>query len=132
MNWRRLFNIGVPVTPKRIRGEARPISAEAATGKGAFITPQSLVTFPVATLAVGLAWKSIEALMPEWKGNLWVPFLLSFAVGGFVYFVAITEPNSDQTSREKVIGAFVALLNTFYIFASATGIATAVTAAHNS
>ena len=127
MNWRRLFNIGVPVTPKRIRGEAQPISAEAETGKGAFITPQSLVTFPVSTLAVGLAWKSIEVLVPEWKGNFWVPFLLSLAIGVFVYLVAITEPNSDQTLRDKFIGAFVALVNTFYIFASATGIATAVT-----
>jgi len=129
MNWRRLFNIGVPVQPKRLRGEPRIVSAEEETGKGAFITPQSLVTFPVATLAVGVAWKSIEALVPEWAGNLWVPFFLSFAIGAFVYIVGITEPNANYTTREKVISAFVAIVNIFYIFASATGIATAITAA---
>jgi hypothetical protein len=127
MNWRRLFNIGVPVQPKLLRGEPRAISAEEETGKGAFITPQSIVTFPVATLAVGLVWKSIGALVPDWAGNLWVPFFLSLAIGVFVYIVAVTEPNSDQTTREKTIGAFVALVNVFYIFASATGIATAIT-----
>ncbi len=127
MNWRRLFNIGVPAQLKRLRGEPRAISDEGETGKGAFITPQSLVTFPVATLVVGLVWKSIEALVPEYVGNLWVPFLLSLAIGMFVYLVAVTEPNSNQTKREKIIGAFVALINVFYIFASATGIATAIT-----
>lgn len=127
MNWRRIFNIGVPVKSKRLRGETRAIAAEEETGKGAFITPQSLVTFPVATLAVGVAWKSIEALKPALAGNLWVPFSISCAIGLFMYLVGITEPNANLTTREKLIGAFVAVVNIFYIFASASGIATAIT-----
>lgn len=125
MNWRRLFNIGIPVTPKRIRGEARTISAEAETGKGVFLTPQSLVTFPGSTFAVGLLWKVIITLMPAWKDSLFVPFFLSLGIGLLVYLVAITEPNITQTRRDRVIGSFVALVNTFYIFASVTGISLA-------
>jgi hypothetical protein len=126
MNWRRLFNIGVPAPTIRLRGEPRAISAEEETGKGVFLTTQSLGSFTGATIAVGGLWKGIVALVPSWSGNLWVPFIVSFLIGTVIYFVGITEPNANLTTREKIIGAFVAAVNVFYIFASATGIATAI------
>lgn len=126
MRWRRLFNIGISIQALGVRGEARPISAGEEVTKGAFITPQSLVTFPVATFVVGLLWKVIEAVFPQTAGALWVPLVISFLLGTFVYFIGITDPESQMKLREKAIAAVVAVVNSFYLFASTTGIASAV------
>ena len=133
MNWRRLFNVRVSTTPRETPGEARTIGAEIGTtggeietGQGVFVTPQSLVTFPVATTVVGLMWKAIEALVPALQGSLWTPFVLSAVVGAIIFCIAISEPDSTQSRRDKLIGGLVAVINIFYIFASVAGISHAL------
>ena len=126
MNWRRLFNVRVSTTPRETPGEARTIGGQIETGQGVFVTPQSLVTFPVATTAVGLLWKAIEALVPALKGSLWTPFVLSAVVGIVIFIIAISEPDSTQSRRDKLIGGVVAVINIFYIFASVAGISHAL------
>lgn len=127
MHLRDVFNIKIVGARKGVRGDPRPAGAADETAKGVFVTPQTLATFPVATAVIGIMWKVIEGLMPAWKGSLWVPASLSLLLGGFLFFIAISDPQASRTKRDVVIAIGVAIVNTFYLFASSTGIAKAVT-----
>lgn len=131
MSWRNLFN--TPITPRapRIRGEARPIAAEDVTATGVFITPQSLTTFPVATTAISFIWKGVEVLFPHLKGSLWIPAITSLLLGGFTFYVGVSDPKANLTKRDVVIGVVVAIVNSFYLFASSVGIVSAIGSAKN-
>ncbi len=128
MGWRRLFNVGVRYTPPRVRGESRTVSAGSETQQGVFITPQSLITFPVATAAISLIWKGVEALFPALHGSLWVPAVISLLLGGFIFYVGISDPKASRDTRDVVIAVFVAIVNIFYLFVSSAGIVTAIKA----
>jgi hypothetical protein len=126
MNWRKWFNVGVTYRPPHVRGEPRLVNATPESEQGVFVTPQSLVTFPVATAAIGLIWKGIAALIPTVGGSLWVPAGVSFLVGAFIFYVGISDPKANRDRRDVIIAIVVAIVNVFYLFASAAGIVTAV------
>ncbi len=122
MNWRRVFNTTVGQAAAAVPGQAKPIGATPAGAKGVFITPQTLMTFPVATFAVGLLSVVLNALVPSARGNLWVPFVVSLAIGMFIYWVGVTDPKASMTRRHKLIAFGVAVINSAYLFASCTGV----------
>ena len=126
MNWRNIFNIQTRGRWKGVRGEPRPAGADE-TATGAFVTPQTLATFPVATAVIGIMWKVIETLVPSSKGSLWIPAIISLLLGGFLFYVAISDPQASRTKRDTLIALGVAIVNTFYLFAASTGIVKAVT-----
>jgi hypothetical protein len=121
MNWKQLFNIPYPAP--RIRGEPVAIAASQDASKGVFITSQSLITFPVATLAVGLITRIVATLHPVWQKNLYVPLIVSVIIGLFIYYIGTSDPKAKLTTRDKVVALFIALINTAYLFAAVTGIA---------
>jgi len=94
--------------------------------QGTFLTPQTLMTFPGATMVIGVVWKVVESLMPSWEGDLLVPAAISLAIGGFIYFVGVTDPDARMTKRDMAIGAVIACFNTVYLFAVTTGIVMAI------
>jgi len=110
-----------------IPGGANLVNAAPSEAKAVFITPQALVTFPVATFVVGLIWKVIGTLWPVAQGSLLTPLVLSMVLGAFIWWVGITDPQANMTPREKIIAAFVGVVNAFYLFASVVGIVGAVT-----
>lgn len=126
MSWRRLFNLGVTYKAPRIRGEPTIVSSAPQGEQGVFITPQSLVTFPVATFVIGLVWKVFEALVPRVHGSLWVPAATAFVIGAFICVVGITDPKASRTTRDIAIAIGVGIVNIFYLFASSAGIVTAI------
>lgn len=126
MSWRNGFNVRLDTREAAIPGSANIVSAAGET-KGVFITPQAIVTFPVATFVVALFWKVSEVLWPSTRGLLLLPMVISFIVGGFICWVGITDPQANMSSRDKVVAVFVGLVNSVYIFSSTVGIAGAVT-----
>jgi hypothetical protein len=120
MSWRDIFNIRVGTTPS-IPGAAVTASTTGES-KGTFITAQAIATFPGATFAIGVLWKLTEGLVPSLKGVIWVPFVIALIIGGFIYIVAITDPQANMTTREKLIGLFIGLFNSLYLFGSVAGI----------
>jgi hypothetical protein len=117
-----LFNIPVGVVPSRPRsfgptptedGERDPPTKSV----GAFITVQSLVSFTGATGAIGLIWSAIKSLnFVPMTWNIYVGMLLSLLIGMLIYYINVSDPNSQHTRRDKVIGLFIALLNTLVLF----------------
>lgn len=89
---------------------------------GVFLTPQSLVTFPVASAALILMWKVLIVVFPEWGPSKLVPLIGAFVLGMFIYYISLPE---NPPRRLKIVGAGIALLNSFFLAASALGIQTA-------
>lgn len=129
MEWRKLFNFTTRPERSEIPGEARLVSAAADGSKGVFITPQAIVTFPVATFAIGLVWKVIGTMVPSLQGSLVLLFCLSLLTGIFIWWIAISDPKDKMTGRDKGIAFVVGIVNSFYLFASTAGIVSSVTPA---
>ena len=122
MKWHSLFNAVVAARVQRVKGEPRLSSAEEGSAKGVFITPQSLVTFPIATTVISIIWKVLGTLFPSIDGSLWIPACTSLMFGAFIFYVGISDPKAKTTRRDVIIGAVVAVVNSFYLFASSVGI----------
>lgn len=86
---------------------------------GIFTTPQSLVTFPVATAAVTTIWKVSGNVYPPLDTNKLMPFFIALAIGFLIYLASVSR---GATLRQKIIEAGVAIINTFTIAAAALGI----------
>lgn len=82
------------------------------SGTPVFLTPQSLVTFPGASLAVLILWKIIGLIVPAWSTCNVVPITLALLVGALIYYISLTD---EMTKKDKVLGAFLALLNACYV-----------------
>jgi len=90
---------------------------------GAFITPASIVTFPVASSVVVVTWNLIKLASPAWGSSIWVPIVLSLVIGAFIYYISLTPKMSE---KEKIIAAGIAFINSIFLAASALGISTAI------
>ncbi len=89
-----------------------PAAPPAATETPVFITPQTLVTFPGASMVVLILWRTLGlAYTPLETMNL-VPIIAALIVGALIYLVSLSP---DMTPKDKAIGAFLALINAMYI-----------------
>src|ERR1700678_1708514 len=79
--------------------ESAQVSDDSGT-VGVFITPQSVVTFPVASGAVVLVWKVLGKAL-SLSNSKTLPIAISFVVGMFIYYVSL---NPKGTRRDNVIG----------------------------
>lgn len=107
---------GAPAPAAAGSGAAQPVTS------GAFITPQSLVSFPFAAGVVVGLWKGIQALFPAWGPSPWIALVIAFLVGGLVTLISISDGRLNLTQRQTIIAAGVAFLNCFYLFMAALGI----------
>jgi hypothetical protein len=99
----------VMVTENDIPAGRRESAAGGGQGEGGtsgtpvFLTPQSLVTFPGASLAVLILWKTFGLLVPAWSTWNVVPVLLALLVGAFIYYMSITD---EMTRKDMILGPF--------------------------
>lgn len=84
-----------------------------------FLTPQSLASFPGASIAVNIIWiVSAEIYRPLSNSRI-VPIVAALLVGLFIYSQSSTE---GLTKKEKCRAIFIAFLNSLYIAAVALGL----------
>ena len=89
----------------------------------AFITPQSLVSFPIASLVVRLLWSVADKLVPGALANNWVGLGIALVIGLLVYLLSISDGTLAMTRKQKAIGIAIATINSLVLFAAAAGIA---------
>lgn len=102
-------------------GQAAPSGPMPAT-TSAFITPQTLVSFPVASLVVRLLWAVADKLVAGAGQNNWVGLGIALIVGLLVYTLSVSDNKLAMTGTQKRLGVVVAILNAFVLFAAAAGI----------
>ena len=86
---------------------------------GVFVTPQSLVTFPVASGAVTIIWKVLGQVNTAIGTSAIAALVISFVIGLFIFFAGLTQ---QGTTQDKVVQFGIAVLNSFWLAASALGI----------
>jgi hypothetical protein len=116
----RIFN-----HPIRPRAGAAPLAGAPATTVSAFLTPESLVTFPGASAAVLILWKVAGGLVPNWSGSRWVALVLALVIGLLVYLISNSDKTLDHapaTFAQKLTTGAIALINSLFLYAAAVGI----------
>jgi hypothetical protein len=116
-----------PVPPGGLEATGnRPESRMPTSTASAFITPQVLAAYPLASGIVLGFWKGIERLLNLTDDSLWVCFSVAMFVAFFNYLVSISDPKLQATVRDKLIGVGFAAMNGFYLFTTAIGITIAI------
>lgn len=111
-------------TPTRSPGAESTVPAQPPMqATGVFLTPQSLVTFPVASSAVTIIWQVLGQMDQRIAGNAVAALVISLVVGLFIFVISMTPQSSTQ---EKTVQFGIAVLNSFVLAASALGISQAV------
>jgi hypothetical protein len=111
---KRLFFVRTKAT-NRIDGFTSPTDDTKPTP--AFLTLQSLATFPGAALGVTIIWRFFDwAFGVDHRA---VPIVASFVVAGVIY---IAGYSSDWQRRDKFLAGFIATLNGMYLAMSVVGI----------
>jgi len=98
-------------------------TVQTATATGAFITPQSLVTFPFAAGLVAGFWKGAQTLLPSWGSSPWVALVIAFGVGLLISLISLSDNRLQLSRSGKAIAVGVGFLNCFYLFLAALGMA---------
>jgi hypothetical protein len=77
-----------------------------------FLTPQSLVTFPGASLAINIVWNAVAVVNRNWATAALVPMFVALLIGGLIYWISL----SDQMARkDRVMGLAIALVNSLWL-----------------
>lgn len=84
-----------------------------------FLTPQSIVSFPVASSVVYSTWIVLGKIFPSWGMSGLVLLFIAFLAGTLIYLISATE---QMTQKEKIIGIIIAIFNSFFLAASALGL----------
>jgi hypothetical protein len=131
--FRDLFNIPVATrqappaaSPSSTPQDLQPANTTTTQGpvqrEGAFITVQSLATFPGAVAAVTLIVNVIGYFVPGWAGSRGLFGIAALIVGASLYYINESDPQRAPKTRNQKIGAIgIALLNTFVILSAAVG-----------
>ena len=101
-----------------------PLPTPPADSVGVFVTPQSLMTFPVSSTMVTIVWKVLANVFPSWGGSKVVPLVAALAVGLLIYFLS---EKPALTRKDQIVGLGIAVLNSFTLAATALGISDAIT-----
>ncbi|HEX7154055.1 MAG TPA: hypothetical protein VF618_21385 [Thermoanaerobaculia bacterium] len=124
MNIRNLVNATVRKqdTPERQKGEATPVSTTTVeTRISTFLTPQTLATFPGASLAIAVVDKLYDTLVPSHANSPWPVAIIGVLVGGFIIWLSVTDSNVT-VPRDRTILVVVGVFNTLFLIASALGL----------
>jgi hypothetical protein len=77
-----------------------------------FLTPQSLVTFPGASLAINIVWNALAVINRNWASAALVPMVVALLIGGLIYWVSL----SDQMARkDRAMGLAIAIVNSLWL-----------------
>jgi hypothetical protein len=123
MNLRALFVAKAKSPNRGVKGEAIPSGAPDSGSIGVFITPQSLMSFPVASLVVTYTWKLSKALWGPWADKPAIPVAASLVVGGIIFLASTDHPEAKPNSRKQwIVAGAVAVLNSLYLAAATLGL----------
>jgi hypothetical protein len=104
--------------------DATGTTGAAVTQQGVFVTPQTIASFAGATLAVSLMWKVSGFIRSGWDTRPWVALVASALVGIVLYLISESDPaRGPVATRDRLIGIFVAFINTLVLFSAAVGAA---------
>lgn len=116
-SWRSLFVKGPPIQP---RGRAIPAGAQEATG--AFITPQTLTTFPGATAAVSIISHVVAQFITKYDFNTVTSFI-AILVGIIILIINVSDPRlKPRGSRAWIIALTVGFINACCLVVAALGV----------
>src|SRR6267154_174832 len=87
-----------------------------------FITPASLASVSGGTAAVTLLWTVAKALFGKTAEMPLIPFVCALAVGAAIYWLSVADKKVKMSAREKVVGTFIAFLNSMVLFSASLGI----------
>lgn len=90
---------------------------------GIFVTPKTIVTFPVASTVITMVWKMTGQLIPQWAGDRWIVVLISFIFGMFI--TAMSDIPGD-TWKDYAVAYFCAIINSIFLAATSLGIVSVV------
>ncbi len=111
------------VVRKQIAADRSLAEGEKTTAvTGSFLTPQALMSFPVASaLATGL-WRLAGMLEASWEGSVPVVIVIGLLLGLIVWAITISAEDVELDAMGKLSGCLVALLNGLCLAMSALGI----------
>ena len=105
------------------QGLAVAASTESPSPVAVFITPESLATFPGASLVVTVVWVLIKKLAPKFGASPWIPVVASLAVGTVIFVSTISDRRAAPRTRSRwIVAIAVAVFNSLYLAASALGL----------
>lgn len=105
-----------PISPAAAGGEGQPVTT------GAFITAQSLVSFPLAAGLVAGFWKMAQVLVPDFGASKWMAVAIAFAIGLVIYLISVTDERLNLSGRAKAVALVIAIINCLYLAMAALGI----------
>jgi hypothetical protein len=111
--------VRVPERGAAIAAATQPVDIRT---PNAFITAESLVSFPLAAGMVAGLWKLVQVLFPTFGPSPWAAVVISFIIGLFIYFISITDKQVHLERREQIKGLGIAVLNSLYLVMTALGI----------
>ncbi len=123
MNIRDLFNARPGGSSAASAPQARTLQAKRLDAPDAsvpvFLTPQALVSFPAATLAIKVIDVVFDSLVPSLADSNVPPFVAALLIGGVIMYY--TWDNA-QPPKEKLLRAVVGVVNILYLYAVAVGL----------
>jgi len=123
MGIRALFVAKAKSASTGIKGDAIPSAAQSSGSVGVFITPQSIMSFPVASLAVTVTWAVRRKLLGAWGDKPGIPVAASLVIGGLILLASSGDPATKPRSRrEWIVAGGVAFFNSLYLAAVTLGL----------
>lgn len=86
-----------------------------------FVTPESLLTFPVASGAVTGIWGVLKAVSSSFSDKGWA-LAIAVLVGAFIFLINENAQTTTPTANQRLIAGGIALINSFLLAAAALGI----------
>lgn len=105
--------------PSKEIGPAEGTTPSTQPAAPVFLTPQSLVTFPGAALAINILWNFIAVLSRDLAQLAIVPLGLGLLIGAIIYVVSLSP---GMSRRDKLLGGFVAFINAAWLGLNALGV----------
>lgn len=117
-----------PAGPGHPAAAVAPAPAPAAvppaggSATGVFITPQSLVNFPVAAAVVTGLWTLARVFGP-WGRSYWTALALSLLIGTVIFLINVSDPSTKpKNGKDWTVAVFVGVINSLFICSSALGL----------
>jgi hypothetical protein len=69
-----------------------------------------------------VVWQIAKLLFGMRAQSPWIPFAVSVVVGAAIYLLSIGDEKVKVSQRDKIVGIFIAFLNSMVLFAASVGI----------
>jgi len=109
--------------PKPQKGSVVPAGKSPGEGTVIFLTPKSLLSFPVASGTAVMLWKVAQRVFGQPAGADWVAVLISLVIGAIIFMVVIGDSQVRPKSLSQwIVAVVVGLVNSLYLATSVLGL----------